>query len=138
LAKQALREMRQYYQIDKRFGEHLIRFQTIMWRSRTMDEPEKQEIEEELKMMYKIDQFIDGNPRVEERVERGIAQGRAEGMQRLMLDVIKDRFPALTDQAQLQIERIQDADTLESLFRHLLTATNERDVRQLLQIQENQ
>jgi len=150
LLKQALREMRLHYPNDKRFGDHLVRFQTIMWRSKVMDEPEKREIEEELKVIYNIDQFIDGNPRVEERIEKagaqrfaeGIAQGRdegkAEGMQRLMLNMIKDRFPALADQAQPPIEQIQDADALETLFRHLLTATTERDVRQLLQIQENQ
>jgi len=50
--------------VHRSFGEHLVRFQTIMWRSKAMDEPEKREIEEELKVIYKIDQFIDGNPRV--------------------------------------------------------------------------
>jgi hypothetical protein len=148
--KQALREMRQYYTTDKRFGDHLVRFQTIMWRSTTMNESEKREMEEELKMIYNIDQFIDGNPRVEQRVAQGIeqgieqgmaqgmAQGRVEGMQRLMLDVIKDRFPALANQAQPHIEQIRDADTLETLFRRLIAATTEKDVRQILQIQESQ
>jgi hypothetical protein len=146
LLKQALREMRLHYTNDKRFSDHLARFQTIMWRSTTMDEPEKREIQEELKMVYKIDRFIDGNPYIEERIERavaqrvaqGVAQGRAEGMQRLMLDVIKDRFPALADQVQPQIEQIRDADALETLFQHLLTATTEKDARQILHIQDNQ
>jgi hypothetical protein len=127
---------------DKRFSDHLVRFQTIMWRSKTMGEPEKREIEEELKMIYKIDQFIDGNPHVEERVAQRRAEerakGRAEGMQQLILDAIKARFPALADQAQPQIEQMQDTDALETLFRHLLTATTERDARQILQIQEYQ
>jgi len=138
LLKHALHEMRQHYPRNKQFGDHLVRFNTIMKRSTTMTEPEKQEMEEELEMVYKIDQFIDGNPRVEKRVERGVARGRTEGMQRLILTAIKDRFPTLADQAQLQIEQIQDADTLETLFRHLMTATTERDVRRVLQIQENQ
>jgi hypothetical protein len=59
-------------------------------------------------------------------------------MQRLMLDAIKERFPALANQAQPLIEQVQDTDALEMLFRHLLTATTERDVRQLLQSQEKQ
>jgi hypothetical protein len=142
LLKQALREMRQYYPNDKRFGDHLTRFQTIMWRSKTMDELEKREIQEELKMVYKIDQFIDGNPYVEEKVERrfaqGRAEGRAEGMQQLILDAIKERFPALADQVQSQIEQMQDTDTLATLFRQLLAATTERDARQILHIQEKQ
>ena len=146
LLKQALREMRRYYVNDKRFGDHLARFQTIMWRSTTMKEPEKQEIQEELKMVYKIDRFIDGNPYIENRIERAaeqraeqrVAQHVAQRMQRLVLDVIKNRFPALADQAQLQIELIQDADALETLFQHLLAATTEKEARQILQIQENQ
>jgi hypothetical protein len=77
LLKQALREMRQYYTNDKRFGDHLARFQTIMWRSTTMDEPEKREIEEELKTVYTIDRFIDGNPYIENRIDK-LATERAE------------------------------------------------------------
>jgi flagellar biosynthesis/type III secretory pathway protein FliH len=146
LLKQALREMRQYYPDNKQFGDHLVRFNTIMQRSTTMEEPDKQEMEEELKMVYKIDQFIDGNTHVEERVERGIAQGiaqgrtegRAEGMQRLILTAIKDRFPTVVAQAQPQIERVQDTDALEMLFRQLTTATTEREVRRILHIQESQ
>jgi hypothetical protein len=190
LLKQALREMRQHYTNDKRFGDHLARFQTIMWRSTTMSEPEKREIEEELKMVYTIDRFIDGNPYIENRIEKAAAeraekiaaeriekiaaeriekiaaeraekiaaeriekiaaeraekiaaerkaQGMAQGMQRLMLDAIKERFPALANQAQPRIERIQDTDALETLFRHLLTATTESDARRILQIQEQQ
>jgi hypothetical protein len=142
--------MRRYYANDKRFGDHLARFQTIMWRSTTMDEAEKQEVQEELKMVYKIDRFLDGNPYIEDRIERAVqqrvaeaveqrvAEGVAQQMQRLILNEIKERFPALADQAQLQIEQIRDADTLETLFRQLMTATTERDVRQILHIQENQ
>jgi CRISPR/Cas system-associated protein Cas5 (RAMP superfamily) len=107
LLKQALREMRQYYTDDKRFGDHLARFQTIMWRSKVMNEPEKREIQEELKMVYQIDRFIDGNPYIENRIEKAVAERAekiaaervAQGMQRLILDAIKDRFPALADQA---------------------------------------
>jgi hypothetical protein len=134
LLKQALHQMRQHYTSNKRFGDHLVRFNTIMQRSTTMTEPEKQEMEEELEMVYKIDQFFDGNPRVEKRVERGVARG----MQRLILAAIQDRFPTVADQAQPQLEQIQDTDTLETLFRQLMTATTERDVRRILHIQENQ
>jgi flagellar biosynthesis/type III secretory pathway protein FliH len=85
-----------------------------------MQEPAKRAIEEELKKVYKVDRFLDGNPYVEERVERsharGLEEGRTEGMQQLMPGVIKDRFPALADQAQLQIEQIHDTDALQTLF----------------------
>ena len=125
-----------------------------------MNEPEKREIQEELKMVYQIDQFIDGNPYIENRIEKAVEQ-RVEQrmrdveqrmrdveqrieqqvalhMQRLVLDMIKGRFPALANQAQPQIEQIQDADALETLFQHLLAATTEQDVRRILHIQEMQ
>jgi len=114
-----------------------------------MDEPEKREIEEELKMIYKIDQFIDGNPRVEERIERAVAQRVAQGdaqsvaqsiaqgdiqsLQRLAISAIKRRFPALLAQAQ-----IQNTDVLDELILQLASATTEDGARRVLQIQENQ
>jgi len=111
---------------------------SLLLKSSTLTDEQKEEMKEELKVIYKYDQFIDENPDVQERVERGITQGIAQGMQRLILDAVKERFPALADQAQPLIERIQDTGVLETLFRHLLTATTERDVRCILQIQEKQ
>jgi hypothetical protein len=138
LLKQALREMRLHYTNDKRFGEHLVRFQTIMWRSKAMGEPEKREIEEELKMVYQIDRFIDGNPYVEKRVERSHAQGEIQSLQRLAITAIKRRFPTLLTLAQPQIEQIQNTDMLDELILQLASATTEDAARQILQIQENQ
>jgi hypothetical protein len=37
--------MRQHYRRNKQFGDHLVRFNTIMQRSTTMTEQEKQEME---------------------------------------------------------------------------------------------
>ena len=142
LLKQALREMRQYYPDNKEFGHHLTRFNTIMLRSSTMTDEQKEEMKEELKTVYKYDMFIDENPDVQERVERSrvqaLEEGSAKGMQRLILAAVKDRFPTLADQAQSQVEQVQDSDALERLFLQLTTATTEKDVRRILQIQEKQ
>jgi tRNA U34 5-carboxymethylaminomethyl modifying enzyme MnmG/GidA len=146
LLKQALREMRQYYPDNKQFGHHLTRFNTIMLRSSTMTDQQKEEMKEELKVIYKYDQFIDENPDVQERVERSRAQaleeGKAQGevlsLQRLAIIALKRRFPTLLVQAQPQIKQIQNIDTLDELILQLASATTEREVRRILQIQEKQ
>lgn len=115
-----------------------------------MNEPEKREIQEELKMVYKIDQFIDGNPYIEERIEKrsekvgaqrfaqGVVKGEIQSLQRLAIIAIERRFPALLDQAQTRIEQIQNTDALDELILQLAAVMTEREVRQILQIQEKQ
>lgn len=77
-----------------------------------MDEQDKQAMEEVLKMEYAYDQFIDDNPEVQKRVERGYV----EGMQQLIIAAVKDRFPALATQAHQQIAQIQKPDALKKIF----------------------
>ena len=136
LLKQALREMRQYYPDNKEFGHHLTRFNTIMLRSSTMTDEQKEEMKEELKMVYKYDMFIDENPDVQERVERGIAQGEILGLQKAAIAPVKKRFPALLAQVQPLIEQIQKPDKLEELILQLASATTEQEIRQILQIKK--
>jgi hypothetical protein len=132
LLKQALREMRQYYPDNKQFGHHLTRFNTIMLRSSTMTDQQKEEIKEELKTVYKYDMFIDENPDVQERIQRGITQEATSRLQWSVTTLIQQRFPILLAQAQPLIEQIQDTKKLEKLFLQLASATTEDEVRQLL------
>jgi hypothetical protein len=99
--------MRQHYSNNKQFGNHLTRFNTIMQRSTTMTDEQKQEIREELKVIYKYDQFIDENPDVQKRVERGRAEGEIRGLQKAAMAPIKRHFPTLLVQAKPLIEQIQ-------------------------------
>jgi len=136
LLKQALREMRQYYPENKEFGHHLTRFNAIMLISSTMTDEQKEKMKEELQVIYKYDMFIDENPDVQERVERGIAQEATSRLQWSATTLIQQRFPALLVQAQPLIEQIQDANNLEKLFLQLASATTEDEVRQLLNIKK--
>ncbi len=147
LLKQALREMNQHY-TRQQLGHRLIRFQLIMRRARTMSEQEKQEVEEELRMQYSYDYFIDENPLVQERIEqaearaiargeaigeaRGEARGRIEEKQNAILSLLSLRFPSLEDQAQSIIRNIQDLQHLDELFKQMLLAGDEHEVRLLL------
>jgi len=133
LLKQALREMRQHYPDDKEFGHHLVRFHRIMQRSTTMDEQDKQVMEEVLKMEYAYDQLIDDNPDVQKRVERGRAEALLEGMRKIVLISIEGRFPSLVIQVQQRIEQVQNPDAQKKLLLQLASAATEDEVRKILQ-----
>jgi hypothetical protein len=132
--------MRQYYLDNKEFGHHLTRFNTIMLRSSTLTDEQKEEMKEVLKVIYKYDQFIDENPDVQERVQRSRVEALAEGgiltLRRLAITAVKKRFPSLLAQAQSRIEQIQDTNTLDELILQLASATTEDEARKLLNIKK--
>ena len=146
---QALGEMKEYY-TRQQFGHHLIRFRRIMQRSKAMSEQDKELIEEELRMHMAYDWFLDDNPDVQERVEKGVekgvkkgmekgirkgmAKGQLQGLQRSVLKILKKRFPSLVDAAQQRVVAITDQDELDQLIDQLLVVTDEFEVRTLLKL----
>jgi hypothetical protein len=137
----ALGAMKEHY-TRQQFGHHLIRFRRIMQRSKAMTEQDKKRIEEELHMHMAYDWFLDDNPDVQERVEkgevrgevRGELRGQLQGLQRSILKIIKKRFPSLVDLAQQRIVAITDQDELDQLIDQLLVVTDEVEVRTLLKL----
>ena len=101
-----------------------------------MSYQEKLEIEEALRMQYQFDEFIDENPVVLERVARGEARGKIEGLQEAILNTLHIRFSALatTSQAQQAITRIQNPEKLKLLQRDLLLDSDEQAARTALEL----
>src|SRR5450755_1604159 len=130
---QALGEMRGYY-TRQQFGHHLIRFRRIMQRSKAMSEQDKERVEEELRMHMAYDWFLDDNPDVQERVEKGELRGQLQGLQRSALKIVKKRFPSVVTSAQQRVVAITDLDELDQLIEQLLIATDEGEVRKLLKL----
>ena len=89
-----------------------------------MSYQEKLESEEALRMQYQFDEFINENPVVLERVARGEARGKIEGLQDAILNLLQVRFPALAaaPQAQKSITAVRDVEKLKQLQRNLLLA----------------
>ena len=129
----ALREMKAHY-TRQQFGHHLIRFRRIMQRSKAMSEQDKKLVEEELRMHMAYDWFLDDNPDVQERVEKGELRGELHGLQRSVLKILKRRFPPIVDLAQQRVVAITDQDELDALIDQLLVATDEAEVRTLLKL----
>jgi hypothetical protein len=137
LLTQALGEMKQHY-TRQQFGHHLIRFRRIMQRSKAMSEQDKERVEEELRMHMAYDWFLDDNPDVQERVEkgelRGELRGELQGLQRSVLKILKKRFPSVVASAHPRIVAITDQDELDQLIDQLLVVTDEAEVRTLLKL----
>ena len=81
-------------------------------------------------MQMAYDWFLDDNPDVQERVEKG----ELRGLQRSVLKILKKRFPSLGDLAQPRIVAITDQDELDQLIDQLLVVTDEGEVRALLKL----
>ena len=109
-----------------------------MQRSKAMTEQDKERVEEELRMHMAYDWFLDDNPDVQERVEkgelRGELRGQLQGLQRSALKIIKKRFPSVVTSAQQRVVAITDQDELDQLIDQLLVATDEGEVRTLLKL----
>ena len=85
-------------------------------------------------MHMAYDWFLDDNPDVQERVEKGELRGELHGLQRSVLKILKRRFPPIVDLAQQRVVAITDQDELDALIDQLLVATDEAEVRTLLKL----
>ena len=85
-------------------------------------------------MHMAYDWFLDDNPDVQERVEKGMEKGQLRGLQRSALKFLKKRFPSLVDAAQQRVVAITDQDELDQLIDQLFVATDEIEVRKLLKL----
>ncbi len=64
---------------------------------------------------------------LEEGLEKGRAEGRMEGMRQIILDTVQERFPALVDFAQQQLQPVNDLARLRQLHSRLVVATSVED-----------
>jgi len=101
-----------------------------------MSYQDKLDIEETLHTQYQFDEFIDENPLVLERVARGEARGKIEGLQEAILNILHIRFAALATatQAQQAIAHTYNFEELKELQRDLLLASDEQAARALLEL----
>ena len=85
---QAIKEMEQQY-IGPHLAHHLVRFRTILRRSKTLTPQDKQILEDHMNHNY--DSLLDEDPDVQERIIRG----KIEGQRKAVIDFIEVRFPTL-------------------------------------------
>ncbi len=74
------------------------------------------------------DSLVDEDPEVQERV----ARGKIEMAQKMIIDFVEARFPALTELAQERVTLIRNTDALSQLIKQVGTVPNEATARWLL------
>jgi len=136
LLKQALQEMHEYHN-KQDLSEHLIWFQSILGRTKTISKKEKQIIEEVLKVQYQIDPLIRENPTVvsiaAEAEARGEARGKIEGLQEAILELASESLPALVvSQIQRTITFSQNIEQLKKFHRQIARVSDEQEALALL------
>lgn len=127
---QAIDEMAKRYS-GAELGYRLRRFRTILRRSNTVSEQDKQIVEEKMSIEY--DSLIDEDPEVKERVAKGEAEGEIKGLQKMAIKAVEDQYPTLEDLAQRRIVAIRKPETLMQLVQLIYKAPNEDMAHWLLE-----
>ena len=149
LMEQAGRELKEYY----RGQESVLRDQftwmrVFLERTNTIDDEEKQKIEEVLDMLG-LEQLWDESPLVQAERARAEAKGEAKGEARgfakgsletsrsLVETLVNVRFPTLTNLAHQKVASITQPEDLRILLAQIATASNEASAREFLLPQQS-
>jgi hypothetical protein len=135
---QAIQEMKDRYE-EPQLGHHLIRFRTILRRSKTLSMQDKQEVEVQL---HTYDSLLDQDPYIQEQkaLERtlgrteGIYEGRIQELRQMLLEVVEEQYPSLVGLAQQKIKQNLRPEVLRQLIKQIISATDESTARKLLNI----
>jgi len=123
---QAINEMRQRYKRPQ-LVRHLTRFRIILHRTKTLSEQVKQSVEEYMHM-YQYDSLLDEDPEIQERK----TSSEIRGAQKIVVDFVEARFPALTELAQQRVTLIENTEILSQLAKQIATVPDEDTARWLL------
>jgi len=146
MIRRVMGELQEIYQDDVvPLAQQYIWINLLLERTTTISRSEKAEIFKELKM---YEALWDQSPRIQQiRAEseaegraEGLVEGRAEGLaqgevralRRMLVHIVKARYPALTDLAQQEAGRLNKPDALDLLIQQIFAATDEELVRWLL------
>ncbi len=104
----------------------------VLSNKRSLFEHEKQKVEAHLRT---YDSLLDEDPYFQEEkaLERklGLNEG-IQAFQRTIVEIVKSRFPALTELAQQRVAQIQELDDLQRLNIQLATARSQTAARRIL------
>lgn len=132
LLLQAIKAMEQRYTLPE-LGHHLVRFRTILRRSKTLSEQDKQIVEEYMRI---YDSLLESDPVFQQKLALERALERNLGLQAFrdaIIEIVKARFPDLVETAQQRITPIQKFEELKQLNIQLSIAPDQATARRILQ-----
>jgi hypothetical protein len=102
LMKQAMDELAALYREDEvSLSQQFVWMELLLERTETVAPLEKAEIQKELKM---YDPLWENHPKVKKIRAESKAEGELKASQKILVNVVKVRFPALTELAQQKVE----------------------------------
>lgn len=147
LLSRAIQELADYYKYDEsRLARQLVWLGILLRRADTVAPLDKAKVEERLTMYERL---WEEDPKIqkyladksEERMRQGLRQGLEQGLeqgrtqgeilasQRLVVEYVQLRFPAIAVLAQQKVTQIKRVDELEKLFRLTISAPDEATAR---------
>jgi len=134
LLLQAIDELIDYYKYsESKLARRLLWLATFMRRADTVLPKHKHKVEERLSM---LNDLLEHDPYVQQQRALGKAEGKAEGeietLQKVVVNTVIDRFPALVELAQQRIKQIERPEAFYLLISQLNTAPDESTARFLL------
>jgi len=136
LLTRAVREMHEYDD-QAQFRRHLAWFQTMLGRTTTISQQDKQKIKEVLKMQYQGFALFREDPVIGGMILEGELKGKAEGeiegeikgLRDSILDIVEDHFsPQVMAQVRPAVAGSQDIGQLKKFLRRLFWVSNEQEV----------
>jgi hypothetical protein len=148
---QGIKAMRALYAGNEdRLRMHLLWFDTLLGRTTTVSEQDKERIRIEMsehESLLDYSPFVQGRvakARAEERAEalaeieqartKALAEGEARGLQEALVTVVELRFPTLLTLAQEKAKQVERPDTLKFALQGVKTASSEEVARSFLEL----
>lgn len=122
----ALNELKLVYNEDRRkLAEHVLWFGTFLKRTDMVSVEDKDRLEA---YMDDLSSLLEENT----FVQRFAAKARTEELRLVLEDIVKERFPTLTELVQQQEAQIIDPQVLRLLVRLMMRASDEAMAREIL------
>ncbi len=130
MMKKVMAELAILYRDDEvTLARQLVWMELLLERTETIAPPEKEEILKELKM---YDPLWEEHPKVKKIRAESRTEGEIRASQRMLVNIVKARFPSLAELAQQEITKIDNPAVLDVLAQKISTAPDESMVHWLL------
>ena len=134
LILQAIEELLEYYRDrESQLARRLLWLSIFLRRAEALPAADKQRVKERINMfdeLFEQDEFVRKQRALGE--EMGFARGEAQASRRILVHIVRSRFPALAELAQHKAERMNQVAAIEEITVLLATISDEAIAREIL------
>src|SRR5205823_3336233 len=130
MMRQVMDELAVLYRNDEvSLAQQFVWMNLLLERTTTIAPAEKVAIRRELSMYERL---LKENPAIQQLLAESKAEGEIEASRRMLINIVKARFPALAELAEQKVTKINKPDALNMLAQQIFVAPDEHMVRWLL------